>query len=333
MKSKRVGILMGGLSAERDVSIASGQAVERALRERGWATVPLYVDHDLDQLLRQEPIDVAFLALHGTWGEDGCVQGLLEVLGIPYTGSGVTASALAMDKLKAKELFRLYNVPTPPYYVVDASRLDDLEALHGSFGFPAFVKPRRQGSSIGAGRANDLTELRRRSAEAARYDRSILVERFVQGREIAIGVLDGEALGAVEIVPTNGFYDYRAKYQRGGATYHLPARLSPALYNGVLRIAERAVHSLGVEGGARVDVLVSPGENEYVLEVNTVPGMTETSLLPKIAQAAGYDFGALCEAILERACLRAMQVAATSDLDRTPDVDVHASTNLATAAS
>lgn len=303
MKSKRVGVLMGGLSAEREVSLASGHAVERALRERGWPTVPIFVDRDVDQVLRQEPIDVAFIALHGSWGEDGCIQGLLEVLGIPYTGASVTSSALAMDKLKAKELFRLHNVPTPPYYVVGAGRLDELEEIHGSFGYPVFVKPRRQGSSIGAGRADDFGALRERCLAAARFDASVLVERHITGRELSVGVLDGDALGAIEIVPSGGVYDYRAKYQKGSTQYHFPARLGSTAYDGVLRIAERAVHALGIEGACRVDLLVSEGENEYVLEVNTLPGMTETSLLPKIASGAGYDFGDLCEAILARATL------------------------------
>jgi D-alanine-D-alanine ligase len=208
-----------------------------------------------------------------------------------------------MDKLKAKELFRLHNVPTPPYYAVGAGRLDELDEIHGSFGYPVFVKPRRQGSSIGAGRADDAHALRARCADAARFDASILVERHIAGRELSVGVLDGEALGAIEIVPANGVYDYRAKYQKGSTAYHFPARLGTIAYDGVLRIAERTVHALGVEGACRVDMLVSEGENEYVLEVNTLPGMTETSLLPKIAQGAGYDFGDLCEAILARASL------------------------------
>lgn len=303
MDSKRVGVLLGGLSAERDVSIQSGEAIAQALEARGHDVVKIWVDGDIDRVLRQTPIDVAFIALHGTYGEDGCIQGLLELLRIPYTGSGVMASGLAMDKLKSKELFRLYNVPTPPYYVMDASRLDELEEEHGSFGFPAFVKPRRAGSSVGAGRARDFAELRSRCDEAAQFDPSILVERFVAGREVAVGVLDGRALGAIEIVPRGGFYDYTSKYQAGQSEYHFPARLTPTRYKGVLRLAERAVRSLDAVGATRVDMLVTEGENEYVLEVNTLPGMTPTSLLPKIAKGAGFDFGDLCEAILERASL------------------------------
>lgn len=301
MKDKRIGILMGGLSAEREISLKTGDAIYEALKERGYDVTKVLVDRDLDKTLRATPIDVAFIALHGTYGEDGCVQGLLECFGIPYTGSGVFASALAMDKLKSKELFRLHNVPTAPYYGLESSELDQLEKVHGSFGFPAFVKPRRQGSSVGAGRANDLAELRTRCEESAKHDSSILVERFVAGREIAVGVLDGHALGAIEIVPKAGFYDYKSKYTSGQSEYHYPARLSPTRYKGVLTLAERASKALGCEGATRVDLLVTEGENEYVLEVNTLPGMTKTSLLPKIAAGAGYDFGALCEAILLRA--------------------------------
>jgi D-alanine-D-alanine ligase len=301
MKSKRIGVLMGGLSSEREISIRTGEAVFDALTGRGHEVVKIYVDRDIDRVLRQTPIDVAFLALHGTYGEDGCIQGLLELLGIPYTGSGVLASALAMDKVKAKELFRLHNVPTPPYYDVHASQLDDLEDIHGTFGFPAFVKPRRQGSSVGAGRANDFSQLAALAEQAARFDANVLVERFVPGREITVGVLDGRALGALEIVPRSGVYDYKSKYTKGASEYLFPARLSPTRYKGVLNLAERASRCLGCTGATRVDMLVTEGENEYVLEVNTLPGMTPTSLLPKIAAGAGYDFAALCEAILDSA--------------------------------
>lgn len=303
MKSKRIGVLMGGLSSEREVSIKSGDAVFEALISRGYDAVKIYVDRDIDRVLRQTPIDIAFLALHGTYGEDGCIQGLLELFGIPYTGSGVMASALAMDKLKAKELFRLHNVPTPPYYNVDAAQLDDLEEIHGSFGFPAFVKPRRQGSSVGAGKAGNLGELVALAEQAARFDKHVLVERFVAGREITVGVLDGRALGALEIVPKSGVYDYKSKYTKGASEYIYPARLTPTRYKGVMNLAERASRCLDCSGATRVDLLVTEGENEYVLEVNTLPGMTPTSLLPKIASATGIDYVTLCEAILESAAL------------------------------
>lgn len=304
MKQKRVGILMGGLSAEREISIASGEAIYAALSERGFDATRIFVDRDLDRLLRQEEIDVAFIALHGAYGEDGCVQGLLELLQIPYTGAGVTESALAMDKLKSKELFRLHNVPTPPYYTLTRGQLAELEEAHASFGFPAFVKPRRQGSSIGAGPARNLRELRMRCEEAFGFDSTVIVERQIDGREIAVGLLDGQALGAIEIVPKRAFYDYKAKYQAGQSEYYAPPRLSGTRCQNIMRIAERAARALGVEGAARADLLVTEGENEYVLEINTLPGMTPTSLLPKIARGAGYEFPELCEAILHRASLK-----------------------------
>src|ERR1700760_214312 len=157
---RKIGVLMGGLSAERDVSIRTGEAVGSALSDRGYDAWPLFVDRDVDMVLRQARIDVAFVALHGRGGEDGCIQGLLELLGIPYTGSSVLGSALAMDKLKAKEMFRLHNIPTPPYYMASDAELVDLEELHGSFGFPVIVKPRGEGSSIGLTKAHDMRELR-----------------------------------------------------------------------------------------------------------------------------------------------------------------------------
>jgi D-alanine-D-alanine ligase len=303
MKDKDIGILLGGVSAEREISLKTGEAMFEALKARGYRVHKVFVDGDIDRVLRQTTIDIAVIALHGTYGEDGCIQGMLETMGIPYTGSGVLPSALAMDKLKSKELFRLYNVPTPSYYVVRSSDLDRIEQIHSSFGFPSFVKPRSGGSSVGAGEAKSLAELKQRCEDAARFDEWILVERLIRGREVAVGLLDGNALGAIEIEPKGGFYDYKSKYQKGQSEYHFPARLSPTRYQGVLNLAERAVHAVGATGATRVDLLVTSDENEYVLEVNTLPGMTPTSLLPKIAVGAGYDFGDLCEAILERAAL------------------------------
>ncbi len=282
----------------------SGEAVVQALRSRGHDVLPVLVDHDVDKALRGSGIDVAFLALHGRYGEDGAIQGLLEWMGIPYTGSSVLASALAMDKLKAKELFRLHNVPTPPYYDVSGPLSDvDLEERHGSFGFPVMVKPRREGSSIGVSRAKDLAELRAGVDEALAHDDAVIVERYVRGREVHVGILDGRVLGAIEVVPRRPFYDFQAKYQKGLCEYYYPARLPPTRYQGVLRLAQRANDALGCTGATRVNLLVTEGENEYVLEVNTLPGLTPTSLLPKIAAGAGIDFATLCEEVLKGARL------------------------------
>jgi D-alanine-D-alanine ligase len=303
MKKRKIGVLMGGLSSERDVSIQTGEAICAALVERGHDAVPVYVDRDLDLVLRQHPIDVAFLALHGRYGEDGCVQGLLEILGIPYTGSDVMASALAMHKTKAKELFRLHNLPTPAYYTL-VSGEDAIEA-HGDFGFPCVVKPAREGSSVGVAICTTPDELTAAVERAQCFDEEVLVERYIAGQEVSVAILGDRALGAVEIAPKQGFYDYQNKYTRGATEYFIPPRLSPERYRGVLTQALRAHLALDCSGATRVDLIVSESGNEYILEVNTTPGMTRTSLLPKIADSAGLAFDELCEAILAGARLHA----------------------------
>src|SRR5688572_21529171 len=306
MKKRRVGVLMGGTSGEREVSLKTGEGVAAALEERGHEVVRVVLgDKPIDVALRDAEIDVAFLALHGRMGEDGCIQGMLELLGIPYTGSSVLASALAMDKLKAKEMFRLHNVPTPPYYVATEADLLDLEEIHGSFGFPVIVKPRSEGSSIGLTKAHDLAELEAGIEAALEHDRWALVERYIRATEVHVGLLDGRVLGCIEVVPKGGLYDYESKYTPGKTEYILPPRIAATRARGVMNLAERAVRALGCTGACRVDLLVTEGENEYVLEVNTLPGMTPTSLLPKIGESAGISYGDLCEAILDGAQLHA----------------------------
>ncbi len=307
MKNRTIGVLMGGLSSEREVSIQTGEAIVHALRDRGQAAVPVYVDRDLDLVLRQERIDVAFLALHGRYGEDGCVQGLLEVLGIPYTGSDVMASALAMNKTKAKELFRLHNLPTPAYYVMTGAEVGagEVASVHGDFGYPCVIKPVREGSSVGVAVRHDAAALAIAAERAACFDDELLVERFIDGQEVSVAILGDRALGAVEIAPRAGFYDYVNKYTRGATEYFIPPRLTPERYRGVLAQALRAHRALGCDGATRGDMMISESGNEYVLEVNTTPGMTPTSLLPKIAHAAGIDFGELCLTLLAGARCRA----------------------------
>jgi D-alanine-D-alanine ligase len=306
MQSRKIGVLLGGLSSERDVSLRTGEAVLAALRERGHNAVPIYVDRDVDVALRQEQIEVAFVALHGRWGEDGCIQGLLEMLGIPYTGSDVLASALAMHKGKAKELFRLHNLATPAYYSFTGGRLtspDELAEIHGDFGFPCVVKPICEGSSVGVTIVRSAEQLGPAVERALRFDDEILVERFIAGKEISVAVLGDRALGAVEIAPREGFYDYANKYTRGATDYFVPPRVSPERYRGILAQALRAHLALGCRGATRVDLMVSEAGNEFVLEVNTLPGLTPTSLLPKIADSAGISFGELCEMMLAGASL------------------------------
>lgn len=307
MNKQRVGVLMGGTSGEREISLKTGEGVARALEARGHDVVRVVFGHEApDVTIRAAGIDVAFLALHGRGGEDGCLQGMLELMGIPYTGSSVLASALAMDKLKAKEMFRLHNIPTPPYYVASAEDVRDEDAiaeLHASFGYPVIVKPRHEGSSIGLAKADNLRDLRAGIETALEHDRWVLVERYIKATEVHVGILDGRVLGCIEVAPRSGIYDFASKYTAGATDYIIPPRIASIRARGVMNLAERAVRALGCTGAVRVDLLVTEGENEYVLEVNTLPGMTGTSLLPKIAEHAGIEYGQLCELVLEGATL------------------------------
>jgi D-alanine-D-alanine ligase len=300
MKSRKIGVLMGGLSSERQISLETGQAVHSALAARGYDVHPVFVDRDIDLVLRHDHIDVAFIALHGRYGEDGCIQGMLEMLGIPYTGSDVLSSALAMNKLRAKQMFRLSNLPTAPYYAAPSDLdADEILARHGDFGYPVVVKPVGEGSSVGVSLVETPDELVAAAEAAACFDGTLLVERFIDGQEISVAIVGDRALGAVEIETRRDFYDYAAKYRSNGETsYVLPPRLSPERYRGVLNQALMAHRALGCSGATRADLIVSPTGNEYLLEVNTLPGLTPQSLLPKIALAAGLTFEDLVEAIL-----------------------------------
>lgn len=299
MRNRRIGVLMGGLSSETSVSVETGQAVLGSLLERGYNAQPIFVDRDVDRVLRQRHIDAAFIALHGRYGEDGCIQGLLEMLGIPYTGSDVLASALAMNKVKSKELFRLHNLQTPPFYVVGREQAQQIELYHGDFGFPAAVKPVGEGSSVGVDIVWSPGELAAACEQAVCFDNEVLVERYIAGQEVSVAVLEDRALGAVEISPQGDFFDYASKYNIGESSYFIPPRVSPERYRGILTQAELAHRALGCSGATRVDMIVSDVGNEYILEVNTVPGLTPSSLLPRIAHAAGLPFDDLIEAIAQ----------------------------------
>ena len=298
VKHKRIGVLLGGVSSEREISLKTGEAVLAALTARGYDAIGVPVTRDVARQVQDAAIDVAFLALHGKYGEDGCVQGVLELLGIPYTGSDVLASALAMNKVKAKEIFRLHNLPTPSYYVVRESDVARLDEIHGGFGMPVVVKPGSEGSSVGVSIVKDMVQLGPALHEALTFDAEVLVERYIHGMEVSVAVLDGKALGAVEIVASRGFYDYKAKYEKGVTEYFIPPRVSSTRYANLLTLAEKAHLALGCRGVSRVDLRVSDRGNEYLLEVNTLPGMTSTSLVPKIASAAGIGFDDLVERIL-----------------------------------
>lgn len=314
-KNRKIGVLMGGLSAAREVSIQTGEAVYQTLVDRGYKATRVFVDRDVDLVLRQSGVEAAFLALSGRYGEDGCIQGMLELMGIPYTGSGVTASALAMNKIKAKEILRLRNLPTPPYYVLHPADLENLVRVHGSFGFPAVVKPCSLGSSVGVDIVRNHHELLQACEEAFLFDGTVMVERFVVGMEIQVAVLNNRALGAIEVIPDTDFYSYKAKTSRGRCEVHLPARLSEVRYRGVLTQAVKAHQALGCSGMTQVDMVLSNEGNEYILELNTLPAFTPTSLAPKLAHAAGLEFGELVEEILEGAALksRGEEVASVED--------------------
>jgi len=302
LKKKKIAVLMGGLSAEREVSLKSGAAVYKALQERGYDAVAIDVDRKLATRLADEQVEVAFVCLHGRYGEDGSVQGLLELLAIPYTGSGVLASALAMDKVFAKKIFAAAGLTITPYIVVRSGESVESDSL--PFSLPVVVKPSREGSSVGVGIVKAAAELPEKLAVAFGYDSEVLVEKYVKGREIQVGILDGKAMGAIEIVPKNEFYDFEAKYTDGMATHIMPAPLPEADYASLLSLGERAHEALGCSGYSRVDFIVTPSGESYLLEVNTLPGMTALSLLPEIAQHAGLAFVELVERIALAASLK-----------------------------
>jgi len=301
LKGKKIGVLMGGLSGEREVSLRTGAAVLQSLLRQGFCASGIDAGRDLAGKLLQEGIECAFIALHGRYGEDGAVQGLLELMGIPYTGSGVRASSVAMDKLTTKELLLFHELPTPGYSVFRKGQ--EMEALIGSRRhYPLVVKPAREGSTIGISIVRGPEELETGLTEALKHDDLILIEEFIEGIELTVGVLDGEALPVIQVVPKGGFYDYHAKYTQGQTSYLVPAPIEALMYRKVQDIAAKACFHLGCRGAARVDFMVREREC-FCLEVNSIPGMTPTSLLPKAAAEAGMDFDALCLRILAGAGL------------------------------
>ncbi|MDB5592744.1 D-alanine--D-alanine ligase [Enterovirga sp.] len=303
---KHVAVLMGGWSAEREVSLSSGRACCKALQEQGYRVTPVDVDKDVARVLQAVRPDVALNALHGRYGEDGTVQGLLELLSIPYSHSGVLASALAMHKERAKQVLRSVGVPVPDGMVVRRSEA----ALRHVLPPPYVVKPVTEGSSVGViivrdERSHPPQEIGR--ADWA-YGEEVLVERFIPGRELTCAVIGDKALGVIEIRPATGvFYDYDAKYAEGGSIHVLPADLKPNIYQRVQELALTAHQALGCRGVSRTDLRYDDtpdGTGEVVvLEVNTQPGMTATSLMPEMAAYAGYTFGELVRWMVEDASL------------------------------
>ena len=301
MKQKRTAVLMGGLSAEREISLKTGNAVLKALQENGCNAVGVDVGHDLPLQLRDAQAEQAFICLHGRYGEDGTVQGLLEMMRIPYTGSGVMSSSMAMDKVVSKQIMLYHEISTPGFVVYRAGE-NRAALLKRCRHFPLVVKPAREGSTIGLTIAHDHDQLEDGLELALEFDELVLIEDFIKGDEVTVSVLNGEALPIIKIVPKSGFYDYRSKYTPGQTEYILPAPLDSVLYNRLQETSVAACRALSCRGAARVDFMIREKEF-FCLEVNTIPGMTETSLLPKAAAEAGLTFTELAMQILEDAGL------------------------------
>ncbi len=299
---------MGGMSAEREVSLMSGKAIIDALQELGYKPCPVEADRRLARHLWEEKIEVAFIGLHGRLGEDGAVQGLLEMMRIPYTGSGVLASALSMNKVISRQIFMQKGLPVPRHQVASAEGKEKFHIRELPFPFPVVVKPSQEGSSVGVTIVKEKNEIRRAMEAAFGFGTEILIEEYIRGREIQVGILDDSPLGAIEIVPRRQFYSYEAKYTEGLADHLLPAPLPQGDYERALQLGLKAHRLLGCEGATRVDMLYREKKNRpgqfFVLEVNTLPGMTALSLLPEIALGAGIDFAHLVERILLGARLK-----------------------------
>jgi D-alanine-D-alanine ligase len=298
---KKIAVLMGGPGSEREVSLATGRGVAKALRSLGAEVVEIDVRDENFQLPKD--VDLAFITIHGTFGEDGEIQKILERRGIAYTGEGVTASEIAFDKIRTKEKFRERGVTTPPWEVIHAGQRPTIP-------LPIVVKTPRQGSTVGVVIVKNENELDSAINEASKYDRELLIEKFVSGRELTIGILGDQALPILEIIPKGGFYDFNNKYpflnpQAGGGAEHVcPANIDAGKTKEIQQLALRAFQSADLHVYARVDVILSDDGEAFVLEINTIPGMTEASLLPEAAAAAGIGYPDLCARIIALSRLR-----------------------------
>jgi len=306
--NKKIGVLMGGVSAERNISLNTGQSVLSALQQKGYRAVAVDVDRDVARTLQQNGIETAFIALHGRLGEDGSIQGLLEVEGIPYTGSGVLSSAIAMNKGVAKQIFNGHRLPTPVFQIFDKTT-DAAAALKKmiTLPLPIVIKPTEEGSTIGISIVKNEADLDRAISRALACSSEILIEQFIAGQELTAAIINGTALPLIEIKPKSGFYDYQSKYTTGATEYIVAPPMDKALENKIQDLALKAYRALFCCGAARVDFMLANDRTPYILEVNTIPGMTETSLLPKAAEKAGMDFGNLVENILLQAKLHKQQ--------------------------
>ncbi len=290
---------MGGVSAEREISLKTGYSICEALRRCGYSVVPIDVDATLPQQLRAKKVSVAFVALHGVGGEDGTVQGLLEIMNIPYTGSGVGASAVCMDKGLTRAVLQSAGLPVPAGETLHAS--STLPSPPKKYGWPVVVKPCTEGSSIGVSIVKNRSGWKSALTKAFRHGQQAVVEKYIPGREVAVGVLDAMIFPGVEVIAPGGFYDFRAKYGKAETRYVCPVPLTLRL-KGLLREQSlKAYQALGCRGAARVDFRIHPNGRPYILELNTIPGMTERSLLPMAAAQQGMTYDELVEAMLRSA--------------------------------
>jgi len=299
---KKVVLIQGGLGAERDVSLATGGAFESALKELGHDYVVIDAREDLPVRLANTQADVALIALHGKYAEDGIVQSLCEYLKIPYSGSGVLASALCMDKVMSKQIFVQHGIPTARFEIVDLNETTIANVKCG-LKFPVVVKPSREGSSVGISIVPTPNELRKGLEEAAKYDHYILIEEFIDGHEVSVPILKGKALTPIEIVPKQGFYDYKNKYTKGNTDYYLPPRFPEESVAKLKAITEKVFTACRLRAYARIDYRVDRALNPYVMEVNTLPGCTQTSLLPKAAAHEGISFAQVIQTLIDCASL------------------------------
>ncbi|MEO8703011.1 MAG: D-alanine--D-alanine ligase [Kofleriaceae bacterium] len=293
---KRIAVIMGGLSAEREVSLNTGAGVLAALLERKWDATPIdwKPGTSLAELVEDSGADAVWNALHGTWGEDGAVQGLCACLQIPCTGSGILASALAMDKVMSKRIFESNQLPTPRWALLTGDVVPE-------WSLPCVIKPANEGSSVGVSIVDTRDQMPAAIAGARKFHGPAIIEDYIAGTEVFVGILNGRVLGSVEVQPTTRFYDYDAKYKRTDTKYLVPPQLPKPVITRCEELGLAAYTALGCSGHARPDLRITAAGEPYVLEVNTLPGMTKTSLLPKIAASVGMDYATLCEEILASA--------------------------------
>ena len=293
----KVAVLLGGLSSEREISLKSGQAVHAALLSQGVDAHAVDVGRDVLRVLAEGKFDRAFIVLHGAGGEDGTLQGALQILGLPYTGSGVLGSALGMDKVKSKQVWQGMGLPTPRYQV--ANTKTTAEGVMSDLGLPLIIKPSTQGSSIGMAKVEEAHALHSALQAAAEYDDEVLIEQWVQGAEYTVAVLGEQALPVIKLETPRTFYDYEAKYHANDTQYLCPCGLDAKTETAYQQLALKAFNALGCHGWGRVDLMVDEQGQAWLLEVNTVPGMTDHSLVPMAAKAANISFEQLVWRILE----------------------------------